>query len=70
MAEHRSTKSEVLRFDSSWRLRIFFSLSHACGKTKNIFSHIIIESSFRKFLKISLFGKITQNLKFAERNEV
>ena len=68
MVEHRSTKSEVLRFDSSWRL--FFSLSHARGKTKNIFSHIIIESSFRKFLKISLFGKITQNLKFAERNEV
>ena len=32
----RSAKSEGLRYDSSWGLRIF-SLSHARDKTKNIF---------------------------------
>ena len=33
---HRSAESVVLRFDSSWGLRIF-SLSNARDKTKNIF---------------------------------
>ena len=33
VVEHRSVESEGLRFDSSWRLRIF-SLSHARDKTK------------------------------------
>ena len=37
--EHRSAVSEGLRFDSSWRLRIF-SLSHARDKTnKNLSLH-------------------------------
>ena len=39
---HRSAESESLRFDSSWGLRIF-SLSHARGKTKNIFHYFLTE---------------------------
>ena len=39
---HRSAESEGLRFDSSWGLRIF-SLSHARGKTKNIFHYFLTE---------------------------
>ena len=34
LSGHRSVKSEGLRFDSSWGLRIF-SLSHGRDKTKN-----------------------------------
>lgn len=39
---HRSAESEGLRFDSSWRLRIF-SLSCAPDKTKNIFLYFFTE---------------------------
>ena len=37
VVEHRNAESEGLRFDSSWRHRFFFSLSHARDMTKNIF---------------------------------
>ena len=36
VVEHQRTESRVLRFDSSWRFRIF-SLSQACEKRENIF---------------------------------
>ena len=39
VVEHRNAKSDGLRFDSTWGLRIF-SLSHARGKTKKHLSPI------------------------------
>ena len=36
VVEHRSARSEGLRFDSSWGIRIF-SLSQTREKTRNIF---------------------------------
>ena len=40
--EHRSAESKGLRFESSWVLTIV-SLSHARGKTKNIFLYFFTE---------------------------
>ena len=42
VVEHWTPESEGIRFNSTWRLRIF-SLSHACDKTKNIFLYFFSE---------------------------
>ena len=42
VVEHWSMEYESLRFNSPWRLR-FFSLSHDCYKTKNIFFYLFTE---------------------------
>ena len=49
MVEHQRAESEVLRFDSSWRLRIF-SLSHACDKTENIFLYFFTKLKLKPSL--------------------
>ena len=54
-SEHRSAESEGLRFDSSWGLGIFFSLSHARDKMKkNIFStfHLFVQRQCIQVFKI------------------
>ena len=42
VVEYQRAGSEVLRFDSSWRLRTF-SLSQVCDKTENIFLYFFIK---------------------------
>ena len=56
--EHRSAESKGLRFESSWGLTIV-SLSHARGKTKNIFLYFFTELKITTFLILfisELFG--------------
>ena len=54
VVEHRSVESEGLRFDSSWRLRIF-SLSHARDKTKKTSFFISLPSSKLTISLISIY---------------
>ena len=71
MVEHRSTKSEVLRFDSSWRLSFFFLCPTLVARRKTSFPTLLLNLALGNFEKLAcLTKKLSQNLKFAERNEV
>ena len=53
VVEHRNAESEGLRFDSSWRHRFFFSLSHARDMTKNIFLYLYQAQNLPSLLFLS-----------------